>query len=103
MNDFVDRMAAQRGLLRVVNSRPWAEELYGLSHAGIHRWVVANQLSNESAEVKLVREAAKALNFLAARSQEQVTPDYQRVCAEVSFIAGRLRAHFATARTLTGR
>lgn len=103
MSEFVDRMAAQRELLRVVNSIPWTEELYGLSKAGIQRWVVANQLSTESAEVKLVHEAAGALNFLAARSQEQVSRDYQRVCADVSSTARRLQAHFATVDRLTRR
>ena len=94
MSEFVNRMAAQRRLVRVVNAHPWIEELFGLSLPAINRWAGANQLRRESAEVDLVMAAAEALSFLATRSQEQVSADYEHVCAEVTRLTLHLEKHF---------
>jgi hypothetical protein len=94
MTEFVNRMAAQRRLLRVVNARQWNEELFGLSLSAIKRWAGANQLRRESAEVDIVMAAAEALSFLATRSQEQVSDDYEHACAEVTRLTLHLEKHF---------
>ena len=94
MTEFVNRMACQRRLLSVVNSRWWVEELFGLSQSAIDRWMQTNHLDPGSTEVSLVREAAEALRFLAVQSQEQVSPEYERVAADVDKMIERCRVHF---------
>lgn len=94
MTEFVNRMAAQREVLTAVNEHQRSEELFGLSAAAIHRWVSANQISPTSLEVRLLTAVADALNFLATRSQDQVSSDYERVADEVRSLSARLRAHF---------
>ena len=99
MTEFVNRMAAQRRLLRVVNDRPWAEELFGISNSAIQRWAAINQLSRESEGVRLLLAASEALSFLATRSQEQVSGEYTRVSAEVEILTRRLEEHFRISGT----
>jgi hypothetical protein len=101
MSEFVNRMAAQRRALDVVNQCQWTEELFGLSDGAIRRWVNVNQISSASAEVQLVTAIADALNFLATRSQEQISSDYARVSEEVGALTTRLRTHFGE-RSLVG-
>lgn len=86
MNEFNNRISAQREILQVVNKRPQKEELFGLSGKAIDRWVVANRVDTESRLVQLIRAAADKLFFLANKSQEQITEDYQMLSAEVSFL-----------------
>jgi hypothetical protein len=83
MSEFVDRMAAQRALLRVVNRVEWSEELFGLSSQAIERWTDRNSLGDEAEVVALLRLASERLCFLANKSQEQVSDDYRRVSRDV--------------------
>lgn len=86
MNEFNNRISAQREILQVVNKRPQDEELFGLSGKAIDRWIVANRVDTESRLVQLIRAAADKLFFLANKSQEQITEDYQILSAEISFL-----------------
>ncbi|KWV69166.1 MULTISPECIES: hypothetical protein [Pseudomonas] len=78
MNNFNNRIDAQRNILRIVNERHWyVEELSGLSNKAIDRWMLANQIDAASRLAELIRLAGRALFFLANKSQEQVTDEYE--------------------------
>jgi hypothetical protein len=87
MSEFVNRMGAQRAILRSVNRLSWPKEpLYGLSNNAIDRWISGNELSRESRIPRLVRNAAELLFFLASQSQEQVSEAYVLRTREVEAI-----------------
>ena len=78
MSNFNNRIAAQRALLRTVNDGRWPQEnLFGLSSKAIERWVLANRLDPNCRLVRLVYSASEKLYFLANKSQEQVTEEYE--------------------------
>lgn len=84
MSDFSNRIDAQRSILRIVNRRvSQVEELSGLSSKAISRWMLANQIDTNSRLATLIRDAGQALFFLANKSQEQVTDEYQHRSQEV--------------------
>jgi hypothetical protein len=89
---FVNRMDAQRAILKEINRVAWpAEELFALSELAIQRWVSANRLAADDEVVKLAREAGDLLLFLANASQEQVSPEYASRSANVAAILPPLR------------
>lgn len=97
MDEFVGRMATQRHILNVVNRKVSStEKLFGLSSNAIDRWAVANRLEPTSEIVSLLRRISSELFFLATRSQEPVSAEYElrlelivdSVSALETFIAG---------------
>jgi hypothetical protein len=83
-NEFNDRIAAQRSILRAVNSVSWgAEPLLGLSQGAIDRWTTMNRIEAHSALADLVAAASSKLFFLANQSQDQVSEQYQSVQSEI--------------------
>lgn len=99
MNEFNNRIDAQRRILSLVNSQSWDEELYGLSGAAIERWVRANHINRSGALASAIYASADKLFFLANKSQEQVTEEYRLLSHEVRLlseqIAGLIRGHAA--------
>src|ERR1700728_3660226 len=88
MNEFNNRVAAQRRILQLVNRRDWEkEELFGLSSKAIERWIVVNRIDPEAQLVKLVKMVSAKLFFLANKSQEQVSEEYTTVSTEIASIA----------------
>ena len=88
MNEFNNRIAAQRHLLQLVNRMEWeSEELFGLSSKAIERWIMANRIDPKSQIVELVESASSKLFFLANKSQEQVTEEYKATTSEIELIA----------------
>ena len=78
MDEFVSRMATQRRVLDMVNSRlELDEKLFGLSSSAIDRWAVNNQLGPSSKVVKLLKNISSELFFMATRSQEPVSSEYE--------------------------
>lgn len=85
LQEFNNRIAAQRMILRVVNGVQWeCEELFGLSSKAIDRWVSVNRVDPDSKLVNLVKQAAAKLFFLGNKSQQQVSDEYRIVSAEVA-------------------
>lgn len=83
-NEFNDRISAQRKILQVVNQNPWVvEALFGLSSKAIDRWVAVNRIDINSAIVSMIKDVSAKLFFLANKSQDQVSEQYQLVRAEV--------------------
>ncbi|MFL9582724.1 hypothetical protein [Stenotrophomonas sp. AB1(2024)] len=83
MSEFNNRIDAQRKILEIVNSHRWAEELFGLSSGALKRWADINGVSSGAPLCIALNEAAGKLFFLANKSQEQVTDEYQLLAAEV--------------------
>lgn len=78
MDEFVDRMATQRHVLNVVNRKvALTENLFGLSSSAIERWALANRLDPSSEMVHLLRRISSNLFFMATRSQEPVSGEYE--------------------------
>lgn len=106
MIEFNNRIAAQRKILSVVNAAPWSEELFGLSHGALERWIENNRLSRSEPLVRLLHNAASKLFFLANKSQEQVTEEYKLHSAEVSRITAQIERamhlSLTTSRNATG-
>jgi hypothetical protein len=82
--EFNNRIAAQRRLLRTVNkSDCWSEQLAGISVDAIERFACVNSLPASDDLVRTLRLAAKALQCLATKSQEQLTDEYDKIEIEV--------------------
>lgn len=83
-HEFNNRIAAQRAILRFVNSKPWdGEQLFGLSSKAIDRWISVNRIDPDSQLAKLVIDVSAKLFFLANKSQEQISDDYKAVRADI--------------------
>lgn len=88
MNEFNNRIAAQRQILQIVNRKQWKkEELLGLSSKAIERWVSVNQINPESRLVELIITASGKLFFLANKSQEQISEEYKMISREIADIS----------------
>jgi hypothetical protein len=84
-HEFINRIAAQRAILRVINHKPWSSEpLFGLSRKAIDRWISVNRLDPDARVVRMVTDISGTLFFLANKSQEQVSDEYQAVRAEIT-------------------
>lgn len=95
MSEFVNRMALQREILRIVNAQPWEESLFGLSQSAIARWQSQNRIPANAITLEFVTTAARALRFLATMSQDQISRDYEKVCDQARAAMEALRLHFA--------
>lgn len=78
MDEFLNRLNAQKEVLRLVNSKAWPiEQLISLNEKAILRWKNSNKISDDSRCFQLVMKASELLFTLATRSQEQISEDYQ--------------------------
>jgi hypothetical protein len=85
MDEFGNRMSAQRHILAIVNNMyKGVEELCGLSENAISRWTEVNRLQRNSEVVRLLRQSAELLFFLATKSQDQVTEEYETRMQDVA-------------------
>jgi hypothetical protein len=88
MNEFNNRIAAQRQVLQLVNRKKWEkEELLGLSTKAIERWISVNRIDSESRLVELIKTASAKLFFLANKSQEQISEEYKMISTEIAVIS----------------
>lgn len=88
MNEFNNRIAAQRQILQLVNHGTWEKEaLFGLSSKAIERWISVNRVEPESRLVELIRTASEKLFFLANKSQEQISDEYKMISREIAAIS----------------
>ena len=85
MDEFNNRMDAQRNVLKVINRQvDKKEELCGLSKKAIERWIVANQINSQSEVCQILYSISEKLFFLANKSQEQISEEYRLVSSEIS-------------------
>jgi hypothetical protein len=91
MNEFNNRIAAQRQILQLVNGKKKEkEDLFGLSSKAIDRWTSANRIDPDLQLVKLIRAASSQLFFLANRSQEQISEEYRLASKDFAMIAEQI-------------
>ena len=90
MNEFKNRITAQRQILELVNRKRRGEELFGLSSKAIERWVAVNAIDSNSDLVELIKIASGKLFFLANKSQEQISEDYRTTSREVAELTDAL-------------
>lgn len=90
MTEFNNRIAAQREILVAVNSVPWREELFGMSSGALDRWMLCNGVEVTSSLARLLIEAASKLFFLANKSQEQITDEYELRSLEIVELTRRI-------------
>jgi len=94
MNEFVSRMATQRHVLNVVNSRlELNEKLFGLSSVAIDRWALQNNLDKSSKLVELLKSVSSELFFMATRSQEPVSSEYELRREKIILAVSALENH----------
>ncbi len=93
MDEFNDRMQAQRKVLCIVNSHQlWREELCGLSQNAIERWASVNHCDQDGPSMTILKDISKSLFFLATKSQEQVSKEYQNLSSNVAKLTEELKA-----------
>jgi hypothetical protein len=91
-HEFNNRISAQRKILQVINRKPWAiEALFGLSSKAIDRWVAVNRVDPNSAVVNMIKDVSAKLFFLANKSQDQVSEQYQLVREEIIAACGDIQ------------
>ncbi len=91
MNEFNNRMDAQRTVLNIINTSSYhIEELCGLSKNAIDRWIYANQLNPEDTMCDILFQISKKLFFLANKSQEQISEEYKTISSELSELKNKL-------------
>jgi len=83
MNEFNNRIDAQRQVLRVVNAHQFVEELLGLSRKAIERWLDVNRVKPSEDVATLLFDISSKLFFLSCKSQEQVTEEYGLLSVEI--------------------
>lgn len=92
-DSFVDRMEAQRAILKAINQKNWPrEELFSLSEQAIQRWIEKNSIGKEESIAVLARRAAESLLFLANISQEQISEEYEYHSCQIDVILNDIRS-----------
>ncbi|OYX26008.1 MAG: hypothetical protein B7Z06_06365 [Flavobacteriales bacterium 32-35-8] len=84
MNEFLNRIDAQRKVIKMINDNSFKFPLVGLSTKSIDRWKRENEIKNDSSTLNLLIEISSKLFFLSNKSQEQITQDYKIKSNEVS-------------------
>jgi hypothetical protein len=94
--EFNNRIAAQRRLLFAVNKEDcWCEKLAGISVDAIERFERVNLMLPTDDIVQVLRLAAKTMQGLATKSQEQLTDEYANIEREVDELQRKLEAVLA--------
>ncbi len=84
-DEFLNRMDKQREVLESVNKKVIInEELFGLSRKAIERWTNVNNIEINSRIVSVLLNISDKLNFLACKSQEQISDEYILLSKEIS-------------------
>lgn len=92
MSDFLNRMQAQRTILKIVNGcKIDVEPLNSLTKKSIERWALKNELKKEDSLVMLLFRTADKVFFLANKSQEQITESYKKMSHEVESLTREIK------------
>lgn len=85
MDDFLNRITAQRMVINIVNrENRFSSPLVGLSSKSLERWKQENSVPHNSELLTLLYFISSKLFFLANKSQEQITNEYQLLSKNVS-------------------
>lgn len=84
----------QRQILEIINNQNcWSEELFGLSNEAINRWEQSNN-SVKQELIEILKDISNVLFFLAAKSQEQISEDYEKLSLSVESLKDKLIEYF---------
>lgn len=84
MSEFNNRISAQRSILKLINgSGLYKEPLLGLAEKAIDRWYRNNEVDAHDHVVIMLKSMSGTLFFLANKSQEQVTDEYNFLSKKV--------------------
>jgi hypothetical protein len=93
MSEFNSRVEAQRGLLKIVNARPWqGEQLFALNEKAINRWTAANRLDQTSMLVRLLHKASQQIFAMANHSDDPICGTYRLSTIELARIGDELHS-----------
>lgn len=94
MNEFLNRITAQREVINIVNQEEKLSfPLVGLSLKSIERWKKENSISDDAEISKIINLIASKLFFLANKSQEQITGEYKLLSKNVSELINHLKSN----------
>ena len=92
MDEFLNRITAQRKLINIVNKASYNNfPLVGLSTKSLERWRNENSFSEESELMQTLYLLSSKLFFLANKSQEQITNEYQLLSKSVNDLIQHLQ------------
>ncbi|MCC8381046.1 hypothetical protein ACP179_22815 [Xenorhabdus stockiae] len=91
MSEFRNRIESQREVVKIVNSfNLYKEPLFSLTAKSINRWVSVNTINPQAHHVDLITQTSRKLFFLANKSQEQITDDYQQLSKEITNLLDKI-------------
>lgn len=94
MNEFLNRITAQREVINIVNQeKKLSFPLVGLSLKSIERWKKENLISDDAEISKIINLIASKLFFLANKSQEQITGEYKLLSKNISELINHLKSN----------
>lgn len=88
--EFNSRVDLQRKVLKVVNNKRFKIQLSGLSKAAVDNWIFENKIIDENLK-EIIYTIAEKLFFIANKSQDQITEEYQRLQLSVGYEINNLK------------
>lgn len=81
--EFNSRVELQRRVLKIVNSSEYKIQLTGLSKPSLDTWVASNNVTEKNIKSSLFR-ISEQLFFIANKSQDQITEEYQNLQSNIT-------------------
>lgn len=93
MDEFLNRITAQREVINIINKHNNNNSfpLVGLSSKSLERWKVENSIATDSEIMIHLYLISSKLFFLANKSQEQITNEYKLLSKTVSELIQNLK------------
>ncbi|MGG1922847.1 hypothetical protein AB1278_13630 [Chryseobacterium sp. NRRL B-14798] len=93
MNDFLNRITAQRTVTSIVNKETkFNFPLVGLSAKALERWKNENNITENSELLKELYLISTKLFFLGNKSQEQITDEYKSLSKNITELINNLHS-----------
>lgn len=90
--EFNSRVDLQRQVLKLINQTPWDMQLAGLSKSALDNWIFSNSVKNEEV-IRSLYSIAEKLFFIANKSQDQITEEYQNLQLSIKNEINNLRRY----------
>ena len=92
MDEFNNRVDAQRQILRTINERTWkGEQLFALNTKAVQRWSSVNRIEASTRLVKLLSAASAQIFIMANHSDDPVAGTYIITTERVNAIENQIR------------
>jgi len=76
--EFNSRVDYQRKVLKVVNNKDFKNQLSGLSRPALENWILENKIVDTDLK-EILYKISEKLFFIANKSQDQITEEYQKL------------------------